>query len=80
MVATQGFKNVTFTLKVKLYAVHLWMRGKDKVVPGELYQCKSKAAEGHGADIAFSLAKRDNLQIEAGWRLIHHHSLPEALS
>ena len=51
-----------------LYAVHLCMRGKDKVVPGELYQGTSKAAEGHGADIAFSLAKRDNLQIEVHWQ------------
>ena len=44
------------------------MRGQDKIVPGELYQGTSKAGEGHGADIAFSLAKKDNLQKEVYWQ------------
>ena len=66
-------KNFTFTLRnyfnnSLLYYVHLCMRGQDKVVPGELYLGTSKAAEGHGADIAFSLAKKDNLQIEVHWQ------------
>ena len=66
-------KNFTFTLRnymnnSLLYFVHLCMRGKDNIVPGELFLGTSKAAEGHGADLAFSLAKKDDLQIEVHWQ------------
>ena len=47
------------------------MKGKDKLVPGELYlgTCTSKAAEGYGLhELAFEMAKNDNLHIEVHWQ------------
>ena len=44
------------------------MKGKDKLVPGELYLGTSKAAEGYGAELAFEMAKNDNLHIEVHWQ------------
>ena len=48
-------KNCTFTVRnfmnnSLLYHVHLCMKGRDKVVPGELYQGTSHSAEGIGAE------------------------------
>ena len=66
-------KNHTFTLRnyltnALLYYVHLCMKGKDRLVPGELYLGTSKAAEGYGAELAFEMAKNDNLHIEVHWQ------------
>ena len=48
--------------KSLLYFVHLCMRGKDNIISVARY------SEGHGANIAFSLAKKDGLQIEVRWQ------------
>ena len=66
-------KNHTFTLRnymnnALLYYVHLCMKGKDKIVPGELYLGTSKAAEGHGAELAFEMAKNNGLHIAVHWQ------------
>ena len=66
-------KNCTFTVRnfmnnSLLYYVHLCMKGRDKVVPGELYQDTSHSAEGIGADIAFKHARADGMDIEVHWQ------------
>ena len=44
------------------------MRGRDKVVLGELYQGTSHSAEGIGAGIAFKQARSDGMHIEVHWQ------------
>ena len=72
---TRGFfsQNHTFTLRnymnnSLLYVVHLCMRGNDSVIDDELFEGTAKAAEGHAAEIAFGLARDDNMHIEVNWQ------------
>ena len=52
-----------------LYVVHLCMRGNDSVIDDELFEgTAAKAAEGHAAEIAFGLARDDNMHIEVHWQ------------
>ena len=51
-----------------LYVVHLCMRGNDNVIDEDLFEGTSKAAEGHAAEIAFGLARDDNVHIEVHWQ------------
>ena len=67
---SRGFlsQNHTFTLRnymnnSLLYVVHLCTRGDD-----ELFEGTAKAAEGHAAEIAFGLARDDNVHIEVHWQ------------
>ena len=70
-------KNHTFTLRnylinALLYYVHLCMKGKDKLVPGELYLGTSKAAEGYGAELAFEVAKMTTFTLKYIGRMVTH--------
>ena len=51
-----------------LLVVHLCMRGNDNVIDDELFEGTAKAAEGHAAEIAFGLARDDNVHIEIHWQ------------
>ena len=51
-----------------LYVVHLCMRGNDNVIDDELFEGTTKAAAGHAAEIAFGLARDDNVHIEIHWQ------------
>ena len=44
------------------------MRGNDDVIDDELFEGTAKAAEGHAAEIAFGLARDDNMHIEVHWQ------------
>ena len=52
-----------------LYVVHLCMRGNDNVIDDQLFEGTApKAAEDHAAEIAFGLARDDNMHIEVHWQ------------
>ena len=46
----------------------LCIYGHDNVSDDELFEGTAKAAEGHAAEIAFGLARDDNVHIEVHWQ------------
>lgn len=66
-------KNATYTIRNYmnnsiLYVVHQCQRGFDKTANEELYQGTSKSAEGYSAEIAFTQAREEGLEVAIHWQ------------